>query len=163
MTRIPEEAEIRIDHNGAKEGIRNRLYVEAYPGNAGWSFGTCPNAFDRKNSDDVYHTSNHLHNQDNWDLAKWLMTSNLSGSARDKYFKLKVVSSKFWKIDHRQLTCFRMPIYLGTPTPSSCMALIYCQQVQSGIRLKFQLKGITTKWKKSKHGCEIPLLALLKS
>lgn len=160
MTHISEGAGIRADGN--EEWMKNRFHVESYLGNAGWTFGTCPDAFNRKINNDAHHATNHLHNQDTWDLAKWLMTSNLSGSSRDKYFKLKAVSSRLRKSCIRLTQCFRTSIYLGTPTTSSCGALIYCQQVQSGIRLKLPLKGIMANLRKWKRGWEIHLLALRK-
>lgn len=89
---LEEGATPRSDMND--EGIRNRLHVERYPGNAGSTFGSCQIDFNRKN--DIIHdlNTNHvLNSQDTWGLAKWLMINNLSGASRDDYFKLSIVSS----------------------------------------------------------------------
>lgn len=77
------------------EGIRNRFYKEKYPGDAGSPFEISPTAFKNFSGLDNLRDSRGSHvlkNQNIWELAKWLMTSNLSGSSREKYFKLKIVS-----------------------------------------------------------------------
>jgi hypothetical protein len=75
------------DDGGGQES--SRVVVEEYPGAAGKGLMRCPIEFEER--DHTCDAPSHLLDPDTWALACWLMTSGLSGKARDKFFKLKKV------------------------------------------------------------------------
>lgn len=122
---------------------RNRIYVEEYPGDAGASIGTCPTAFDRyeNESQDI----SHLQDPDTWELAEWLMTNKLSGSARDKYFKLKKVKFIYPTFIRTLTVCFRTNIFLGKIMASLWQTLILYHVAPAGNLSRLQSKEMEGK------------------
>lgn len=81
-------------------GLNSTIVLEKYPGAGKGSRSPQaePEEYER-----VSKVKPHLLDPDTWALACWLMTSGLSGQARDKYFKLQKVSCLnqyhiFWNV-----------------------------------------------------------------
>lgn len=73
--------------DGLEDGL---FFVEEYPSPLVELGGYQPRVSERHQDFDAGNT--HLNNPNTWALAFWLMTSGLSGNARDKFLKLQIVS-----------------------------------------------------------------------
>jgi hypothetical protein len=76
-----------------------RVHVTPFPNpDAGFKFGRGETHFENWKRKEAEGSNSIFDDYDIWELAHWLVTSGLSSGARDRFFKLQVVSSNLRSI-----------------------------------------------------------------
>lgn len=152
------EPEEKVAENNTGDGGESRVkyLTDFFPGDAGFPIQQgLPKFFQmrQEHANSTVHPS--LHPSTTWQLARWLMSGGLSASARDEFFKLKLVSTNLIETLNLLINVLRMMGgYPGGMNTNSRRPSILSLMGQNGVVLSMQYKEIWEK-KWSKYGCEI--------
>lgn len=77
-------------------GLPKKVWIEDFPGDAGRPDGTSETLFERMRSEKTKAGDSPwapFEDEEEWQLAHWLVTSGLTQSSIEKYLKLPIVSA----------------------------------------------------------------------